>query len=56
MFQLRAQLIEFNYGLVKGVFVFRLNRQFQQARDVFTALFQLIDGFDNGFQRRALFA
>jgi hypothetical protein len=55
LFQLGRQLIEFGYGFGKGFFIVGFNRQFQQAGDVFAALFQLIDGFHDGFKRRALF-
>jgi hypothetical protein len=48
-------LIKLNDGFVKGFFIVGFNRQFQQARDVFAALLQLIDGFNDGFKRCALF-
>jgi hypothetical protein len=55
LFQLGRQLIKLNDGFVKGFFIVGFNRQFQQARDVFAPLFQLIDGFNDGFKRCALF-
>ncbi|MCS4268986.1 hypothetical protein M2406_004742 [Serratia sp. BIGb0163] len=55
MLKLGRQLIKLNDGFVKGFFIVGFNRQFQQARDVFAALLQLIDGFNDGFKRCALF-
>lgn len=55
MLQLSRQLIKLNDGFVKGFFIVGFNRQFQQAGDIFTTLLQLVDGFNDGFERRALF-
>jgi hypothetical protein len=55
LLKLGRQLIKLNDGFVKGFFIVGFNRQFQQARDVFAALLQLIDGFNDGFKRCALF-
>jgi len=49
-------LIEFGDRFVEGLFIVGFHRQFQQTADVFAALLQVIDGFNDGFQRGALFA
>ncbi|MBP1133204.1 hypothetical protein JOE25_004822 [Serratia sp. PL17] len=48
-------MIKLNDRFVKGFFIVGFDRQFQQTSDVFAALYQLIDGFNNGFERSALF-
>jgi hypothetical protein len=55
LLQLGRQLIKLNDGFVKGFFIVGFNRQFQQAGNVFTPLLELIDGLNDGFERRALF-
>ena len=56
LIQLAHQLIQLGDRFVEGLFIVGFHRQFQQPADVFTALLQLIDGFNDGFQRGALFA
>jgi len=48
-------LIQLGHGFVEGFFIISLYRQLQQAGDVFRALSQAIDGFNNRFQCGTLF-
>ena len=55
MLKLASQNIEFFYRFIESLFIVSFNRQFQQAGYVITSLGQLVDGFDNCFQRRTFF-
>ncbi|GAB2949840.1 hypothetical protein GCM10011328_40670 [Hafnia psychrotolerans] len=55
MLKFSRQSIEFFHSFIESFFVIGFNRQFQQTGYIITALGQLVDGFDNRFQRGTFF-